>query len=182
MDRTMAQLAGEFEFDFALGGINTDSMRPVNEFARARLADVWRRVTEVTGATFGPGLPSGDFIYNSTRACVAVAVVRELLGRPPFEYLQRLQQRFFLGGEDITATSILAAEAAAAGVDLSDFSERVRSPQTLQRVRTGFAVAKSYGTAALPSVLIEVQGTRRLVAGGYIDAATLSETLHAFIY
>jgi hypothetical protein len=37
------------------------------------------------------------------------------------------------------------------------------------------------GTGALPSVLLEAAGVRRLVSGGYIDAPTLVDSLHAFL-
>jgi len=180
MARAMALLTGEFEFDVLLGGINVDSTQPVNEFGRARLADVWRRVTEVTGTKFGPGLPVCDFVYNSTRACVAVEIVRELTGRAPFEYLHRLQDRFFLGAEDVTAPALLIEEAVAAGLDANRFDALLHSPQSLRRVREGFTAAKSHGTAALPSVLIDTENTRRLVAGGYVDAPTLIDSLRAF--
>jgi putative protein-disulfide isomerase len=180
MTRAMAWLTGEFEFDVLLGGINVDSTQPVNGFGRARLADVWRRVTETTGTTFGPGLPAGDFVYNSTRACVAVEIVRELTARAPFEYLHRLQDRFFLGAEDVTAPALLIEEAVAAGLDAERFEALLNSPQSLLRVREGFAAAKSHGTAALPSVLIDAAGIRRLVAGGYVDAPTLIDSLRAF--
>ena len=181
MTRAMAQLDREFDFDVVLGGINVDSTQFVNDFGRARLADIWRRVTEVTGTTFGPGLPAGDFVYNSTRACVAVEIVRELTGRAPFDYLRRLQDRFFLSAEDITNPALLIAEAAAVGLDTRRFESMLGSPEMLRRVRDGFAAAKSHGTAALPSVLLESAGVRRLVAGGYVDAPTLIESLRAFV-
>jgi putative protein-disulfide isomerase len=179
IDRTMTMLAGEFEFDVLLGGINIDSTQPVGDYGRRRLAGVWREVTEVTGTTFGAGLPAGDFVYNSTRACAALEAVRELSGRPPFEYLQRLQRRFFLGGEDVTQAALLRAEARAAGIDADRFDEVLVSPRTLDRMRSGFGLAKSYGTAALPSVVVESAGARRLVTGGYADAPTLIEALRA---
>jgi putative protein-disulfide isomerase len=179
IDRTMALLAGEFDFDVLLGGINIDSTQPVGEFGRVRLAAVWRQVTEVTGTGFGAGLPAGDFVYNSTRACAALEAVRELSGRPPFAFLLRLQQRFFLGAEDVTDAALLRAEAQAAGLDVERFDELREAPATLRRVRTGFALAKSYGTAALPSVVLDAGNTRRLIAGGYADAPTLIEALRA---
>jgi putative protein-disulfide isomerase len=181
MTRSMAQVAQEFEFDVVLGGINIESTQPVSEFGRARLADVWRRVTEVTGTRFGPGLPAGDFVYNSTRACVAVEAVRELTGHAPFDYLRRLQDRFFLGAEDVTDPAILIAQATGSGLDARRFEALLRSPGTLRRVREGFVAAKSYGTGALPSVLIENAGVRRLVCGGYVDSPTLVDSLRAFV-
>jgi protein-disulfide isomerase-like protein with CxxC motif len=126
-------------------------------------------------------LPSGDFVYNSTRACVAVEVVRELTGRAPFDYLLRLQDRFFRGAQDVTNPALLIAEAAAVGLGAKRFEALLHSPEMLRRVRDGFTAAKSHGTGALPSVLLEAAGVRRLVSGGYIDAPTLIDSLHAFL-
>jgi hypothetical protein len=109
MTRAMALLDEEFDFDVVLGGINVDSTQFVNEFGRARLADIWRRVTEVTGTTFGPGLPAGDFVYNSTRACVAVEVVRELTGRA-VRVSAPAAGSIFLGAEDVTNPALLIAK------------------------------------------------------------------------
>jgi protein-disulfide isomerase-like protein with CxxC motif len=65
----------------------------------------------------------------------------------------------------------------ACGIDAARFHEAWRAPDIRQRVIDGFAAAKCHGTAALPSVLLDVGGTRRLVAGGYVDAPTLVATL-----
>ena len=43
IERARRDGAAEFDFDCLLGGINVDSSRPISDFARARLADVWRR-------------------------------------------------------------------------------------------------------------------------------------------
>jgi putative protein-disulfide isomerase len=178
LERTRRDSAAVFDFDVLLGGINVASKQPITDFARSRLASIWRTVNEVTAARFGPGLPVGDFVYNSTRACVAVEAVRSLIHRPPFEYLLRLQRRFFVDGVDVTGSELLRDEATAIGVDADEFDAAVAAPLILTRVRDGFALAKSHGTAALPSVLLEVDGVRRLVAGGYVDSPTLLATLN----
>ena len=177
IERTRRDSATAFDFDVLLGGINISSTQPITDFARSRLASIWRTVNEVTAARFGAGLPAGDFVYNSTRACVAVEAVRRILRRPPFDYLVKLQTRFFVDGLDVTGAELLRDEAVSIGVAAGAFDEAMQSLQTLTRVRDGFALAKSYGTAALPSVLLEVGGVRRLVAGGYVDAPTLRTML-----
>ena len=181
IERARRDGASEFEFDCVLGGINVDSTQPITGFARARLGDIWRRVSRVTGATFGSGLPAGDFVYNSVPACIAAEAVRELTQAPPFDFVHRLQQRFFIDGIGVADDSLLAREAAAIGVNPDRFAQLCRAPETLARVREGFAIAKSYGTAALPSVLLEVAGVRRLVAGGYVDAPTLIDSVHGHL-
>jgi putative protein-disulfide isomerase len=181
IERIRRDAADMFDFDILLGGINVGSTQPITEFARSRLAPIWRTVIEVTGAQFGKGLPPGDFVYNSVRACVAVEGVRSIRNSAPFDYVLRLQQRFFVDGIDVTASQVLRDEAVALGVDGAAFDTAVGAAATLTRVRDGFALAKSYGTAALPSVLCEFRGARRLVAGGYVDAPTLRATLDRLI-
>ncbi len=181
IERARRDGAAEFEFDCLLGGINVESHHPISDFARARLADVWRRVVSVTQAHFGSGLPPGDFVYNSVPTCVAVEAMREVIGAPPFDFVHHLQRRFFVEGVDVGNESVLISEALAVGVDEARFVAAFRSPATLSRVRTGFGVAKAFGTSALPSVHVDVAGARGLVAGGYVDAPTLLESVRGYL-
>ena len=180
IERARRDGAAEFDFDCLLGGINVGSSGPVSDFARARLADVWRRVVSVTQAHFGSGLPPGDFVYNSVPACVAVEAMREVTAAPPFEFVHRLQTRFFTEGVDVGNELVLIREAVAAGANESRFVGAFRSPATLARVRAGFELAKAF-TSALPSVQVDVAGKRGLVAGGYVDAPTLLESVRGYL-
>lgn len=177
VERVRHDTAEEFDFDLVLGGINVAATQPVTDFSRRRLALIWQNVIEVTDARFGPGLPGGDFVYNSTQACIAAEAARALLERAPFEYVLRLQHLFFVEGLDVTSESLLVREAVALGMDETAFDEARRSAHVRARVNEQFARAKRYGTAALPSVLLEMDGVTRLIAGGYIDAPTLLDAL-----
>jgi putative protein-disulfide isomerase len=181
IERARRDGAAEFDFDCVLGGINVGSSRPVSDFARARLADVWRRVVSVTQAEFGEGLPRGDFVYNSVPACLAVEAMRELEGAAPFDFLHRLQTRFFVDGVDVGKESVLMREAVAAGANAERFAAAFQAPATMARVRAGFEIAKAFGTSALPSVQIEIDGKRGLVAGGYVDSPTLLESVRGHL-
>jgi putative protein-disulfide isomerase len=181
IERARRDGAAEFDFDCVLGGINIGNTHPVSDFARARLADVWARVVSVTQAEFGEGLPRGAFVYNSTPACVAVEAMRELDGAAPFDFLLRLQTRFFIDGVDIGNESVLTREAVAAGADAERFVAAFQAPATMTRVRAGFEIAKAFGTSALPSVHVDVNGRRALVAGGYVDSPTLLESVRGHL-
>jgi putative protein-disulfide isomerase len=181
IERARAALAEELRFDLVVGGINVGSRRGVSELARARLALVWHEVALVTGAAFGSGLPGGEFVYDSTPACLAVETVRAMTGEAPFEFVRYLQRRFFVDGADVTAWPVLAEAVADLGIDVRVFGRLWQTPDIRDRVAAGFLVAKSYGTAAMPSVLLDESGTRRLVVGGYVDALTLVETLRGLL-
>jgi hypothetical protein len=44
-----------------------------------------------------------------------------------------------------------------------------------------FAGARRYGTQALPNLVLEVGGERRLLAGGYVDAAMLESLVRGAV-
>ncbi len=159
-------------FDVLLGGINTHGTQPIGEFGRDHVMGIWREVQATTGQAFGFKLPT-PLIYNSTLPCIAVQAVRELLGEPPFDYLHALQQRFFVDGVDINNLETLAETAVGLGVGHDAFLQAAGSEKVRAEVRFQMNTSRDFGTNALPSVLREAGGERRLLAGGYLDAETL---------
>ena len=176
IERVMHRLGNRVAFDLVLGGINTHGTQPVGAYGRARILSLWESVAATTGQRFGMSLPE-TYVHNSTQSCVAVEAVRQATGEAPFRYLHDLQERFCLYGEDITDIELLRARAAAHGVTGQRFDDHFSAPDTLARVRFQFDVARSFGTQALPSVLVEQGGETRLLAGGYVSDDVLLEQL-----
>lgn len=172
VEDAMQRLAGDVEFDLMLGGINLHSTRPVGDYGRRLLAHIWREVVATTGQQFGFVLPDG-IVYNSRRACLAVAGVRRAIGRPPFGYLHRLQQQLFVEGRDITAPDLLVATADELGLPGRAVREAMADASLAAELEAEFDRARSYGTNAMPSVVVELDGERELLAGGYADGAML---------
>jgi len=172
VDRARAVLPEAF--DLLLGGINVYGTQPIGEFGRNHLMGIWRQVQATTGQAFGFKLPT-PLIYNSTLPCIAVQAVREVLGGPPFDYLHRLQERFFVAGMDINNLEALAATAHGCGVDRNAFLQAAGSGKVRAATRFQMSTARDFGTNALPSVLEERCGERRLLAGGYLNAEALLE-------
>jgi protein-disulfide isomerase-like protein with CxxC motif len=170
------RLAGEVRFDLLLGGVNVDSTLPVGAYGRRMLLALWKDVAATTGQRFGFRIPDG-FVYNSVRPCLALAALRDASGRPPFGYLHRLQQLIFEQGIDVNDPGVLAGAAVEFGVDPGAVHSALDDPEALERLRAEFAGARVYGTHALPNVLVELAGTRRLLVGGYADATTLEELI-----
>lgn len=170
-------LSGQVEFDLLLGGINTDGTQPIGDYGRRFLRRLWQEVAATTGQQFGYKLPE-EYIHNSSRSCLAIEVVREVLETPPFAYLDELQRLFFVQGADITSHALLRETAEAFGVAPDRFDTLMESPRLLGSVRFQFSHARSFGTQALPSLLIEnEQGALQLLAGGYVDAQMLESLL-----
>lgn len=180
VDAAAGSLAEVVDFDLLLGGINTHGTLPVGDYGRRLLMRIWREVEATTGASFAYRLPDA-FVYNSTPACLAVAAVRRALGRAPFGYLHRLQQLLFAEGRDIGDPALLAATATDFGVPAVVVTDAFGDEVLQGLLADEFAGARSYGTQALPNLVLEVGGERRLLAGGYVDAATLESLVRGAV-
>jgi putative protein-disulfide isomerase len=178
VEEAAARLAGEVAFDILLGGINTHGTQPIGDYGRRYLAHIWRDVKATTGQPFAFIVPDG-MIYNSTLPCLAIAAVRRETGRSPFGFLHRLQQLFFAQGVDINDATLLARTAEEFGVPAPVLREGLADPELLAGLQAEFENSRIYGTQALPSLLVEQAGERRLLAGGYADAATLEAMVRA---
>jgi len=167
------RLAEQVDFDLMLGGINVHGTQPIGDYGRRFLMKLWREVADTTGQTFGFKLPE-EYVHNSVAPCLVLEAVREATDSAPFDLLHDLQRRFFVTGEDITDLQLLSEQAAEHGVE--NLKARMHDEALRERLRFQFDNAGAFGTNAMPSLLIEEQGTMRLLAGGYVDAGMM-ETL-----
>ena len=170
------QLDGEVEVDLLLGGINVHASRSIGDFGRRHLLALWREVQATTGRAFGFRLPD-DFIYNSMLPCVALEALRRRTGRPPFGFLHRLQQCLFEEGRNIAQAEELDRIAGEFGWAPGELALELDDPELHEIARAQFASSRTYGTRALPSVLIELAGMRRLLFGGYADSEMMVELI-----
>lgn len=162
-------LAEEVDFDLLLGGINLHATQPIGQFGRRHLLKLWAEVQETTGQTFGFELPEG-FVYNSRLPCIAVEALRRRTGGAPFGFLHRLQQCLFEEGRNITSAEVLDWVAREFEWGAGDLLAELEDPALIALAEAQFESSRRYGTNALPNVLIEQAGERRLLFGGYADA------------
>lgn len=177
VDAARQALAGKVTFDLMLGGINTHGTQPIGDYGRRYLMKLWREVEDTTGQPFGYRLPE-TYIHNSARTCLAVQGVRRLSGEVPFGYLHRLQYLFFVEGEDVTQEDLLVNVATEFEVDGQALRDVMADPALTEEIRFQFEHAGSFGTEALPSLLLEqVDGSLKLFAGGYVSAEMIQTLL-----
>ena len=169
-------LADKVEFDLLLGGINLHATHPIGEFGRRHLLKLWGEVKATTGQNFGFQLPDG-FVYNSLRPCMAVEALRQRAGTAPFGFLHRLQQCLFEEGRDITSAEVLDWVAGEFGWQPGELLEAMEDPELERLTRAQFETSRNYGTNALPNVLIETDGRRRLLFGGYADSEMMADLI-----
>ncbi len=172
----MTNLARKVDFDLLLGGVNLHATQHIGDYGKRLLFHIWREVEATTGQPFGYKLPD-DLVYNSTLPAMAVRGYARHNPVRTFEFLHHLQERFFVHGENINQLALLLESAQSFDWDEAAFDAAMRSSRLKAIVRWEFENARQYGTSALPNVLLEQQGRRRLLAGGYLDAQMLEDLL-----
>ena len=142
---------------------------------------LWGDVQATTGAAFGFSLPE-ELVYNSSVPCVAVEALRRRSGLPPFGFLHRVQQCFFEEGRNVGSPEVLDWVAQEFGWSAGELLGQLEDPALHQAVKQQFDTSRSYGTHALPNVVIERQGGRRLLFGGYADSEMIVSLVRSSLH
>jgi protein-disulfide isomerase-like protein with CxxC motif len=104
--------------------------------------------------------------------------LRRKTGRAPFGFLHRLQQCLFEEGRDIATAPVLDWVAGEFGWQAGELVAELEDPELGRLAEVQFESSRQYGTNALPNVLIEQEGRRRLLFGGYADSEMMVSLIH----
>ena len=146
----------KYAFSLVVGGLRTKGQMAWTEESKGYLAQNWNAVAEKTKQTFNFSLLNKDFFdYDTYPACKAIVTVRELWGNDAsFEYLEKIQEAFYVKGEDTTSIEILLAHVGTMPPCLSDeFLEFYKSERAELLMQHDFSKARSMGANAFPSVV-----------------------------
>ena len=181
IEATLKNFDGRVAFDLAVGGINIRTMKPLRKSGLKRLQALWRRVTAVTGQHLSHRLPA-EMIYNSQLPCLAVEAMRTLMRAPPFACLHYLQRLLFVDGVNINNLDVVLEACDELGADPDRLVALMDREPVKERTRRQIHTARSYGTSALPSVLVSAGGAEfRLFAGGFMDAVQLEADIERWL-
>ncbi len=136
----------------------------------------------MTGQPIGGRLPADPgFVYHSELPCRAVTAMRHLLGGPPFDFLRRLHEAFYVEASNLTSPTVLAGEASAWGVDRDAFLAWLASDEVRAATRQGFMAAQAACGGVLPS-LVGLRGReRQLLATGYVALEDMLPGIEAWL-
>jgi putative protein-disulfide isomerase len=180
LEQVRVTLADAVDFDLVLGGINTDSTQPVGAYGRRLMAKLWAEVAQTTGQAFAE-LPETPYVHNSFPVCMVLERIRVAAGHAPFAALFELQEAFFTRGVNTTDPVYLLELLRRYGVGVRDtqqaLTEVLNDPALITRLTFQFEMARSFGTQAMPSVLLRRGTQTRLLAGGYLDAPMLESVI-----
>jgi putative protein-disulfide isomerase len=164
-----------YSFSLVVGGLRTKGQMPWTDESKKYLAQNWNAVAQQTQQTFNFSLLNREtFDYDTYPACKAVVTVRELWGEEEaFNYLEKIQEAFYVKGEDTTLLETLLKYAN----DKKKFLEFYESDRAEILMKHDFAKARSMGANAFPSIIKIDEEGHMVCQKGYM---TLQKVLNTF--
>jgi len=143
--------ADTYEFSLVVGGLRTKGQMAWTEESKGYLAQNWNAVSKATKQPFNFSLLNKEvFDYDTYPACKAIVTVRELWGNDAsFEYLEKIQEAFYVKGENTTTLDVLVSYVD----DKKKFLEFYESERAELLMQHDFSKARSMGANAFPSVV-----------------------------
>jgi len=161
------ELSDEVEFSLILGGLRNSGEQVWDDAFKAYLRSHWKSVKEKTGQGFNLDVLEKEvFDYDTEPACRAVITLRTLDKTKQFSFLSALQEAFYLKGEDITQTDVIADIAKTEGVNRNAFVALFNSDEMKAKTKADVYKARSMGANVFPSVvLIDEEGHLCVIKG-----------------
>jgi putative protein-disulfide isomerase len=168
---------GEVPVEYVMGGLAKDSDEPMATETVAYVQDQWRKVTDLTGATF-----NWDFwekckprrsTYPSCRAVIAAS--RQGKTREMFEAIQRAYYQEARNPADLPVLSQLAKEI---GLDREVFDADIVDDSVEADLQDGFNIRRSLQANSFPSLILMSNDSPVWLTKGYADSDSVLSTLN----
>lgn len=165
------------ELHLVAGGLRREQV-PVDEPSRQRYLSYWQQVHAATGQAFDfeRGLPTG-MAYDTEPACRALVTAREFGGRGAWPLVKRIQQAFYLEGQDVTRACVLVELAESCGLPRQRFADAFDSAAMREASAADFAWVQDLGIAGFPTLLAQRDGQLALLTNGYQPLEPLQSLL-----
>ncbi|MGQ4483839.1 DsbA family protein [Streptomyces sp. SAS_276] len=168
--------------DVVSGGLFTGDRR-MRLSASGFIQDANRRITESTGAEFGPGYQrlaaEGSFVMDSEAAARGVAALRRTSPTRAVELVTAVQHAFYVDGLSLSDSSTYRQVAEQAGLNADAVVAAFHSPESRVAAEADFRRTAELGVTGFPT-LLGLDGRRTFVlASGHATAAEVDQRLAA---
>lgn len=147
----------QLTIEYMVGGLAPDTQEDMPLELRQKLQQVWRLVSERTGAQF-----NHDFWQHNTPrratylSCRACLLARDA-GLEP-EMIDAIQQAYYQEARNPSDSEVLVDCASQIGLDPHAFAQQLSSPDVTDRLLAEIARSRTLGMNTFPSIGLESQG------------------------
>jgi putative protein-disulfide isomerase len=159
--RIYDEFKNDLDFIIVPGGMwIRGDVKPVNENMAFHINEFNKKITGMTGITFGDNfktnvLQKKGLILDSMPGAKALVLIQDLKREIRFEYLQKIQEAFFIEGKDPNDIDLYADIAQGFGISKDRFIEQYNSVELENKTNEGFKFAARLGVTGFPSIFAE---------------------------
>jgi putative protein-disulfide isomerase len=170
----------DLDVEVVSGGLFTGPRRvAIREFGYVQGANA--KISELTGARFGPGyarlIADGSFVMDSEAAARGIAALRRAAPDRIVGLAAALQHAFYVDGLSLSVPATYRAVAEAAGLDPEGVVADFAAPDTAAAAQDDFTRAASLGVHGFPT-LLAVDGEQAVsLATGHATADEIDRRL-----
>lgn len=155
----------------ALGTLGAERSRPMDETDKAKVREHWEHVLKRTGQRFDFRFFDRDgFVYDTVPASRALAIVRARFPALALAFLGRLQERFYVLGQDVTDALVLREAAGEFGIQPDVFDSALIDPAVAAEVATEWQQTAQLGVSGYPTLLALQESKPQVVTIGWRPA------------
>jgi len=176
-------------FDMTMGGLRAGGGDSWNPEFRAFLRNEWQHISNVTGQPFGFTLLNAPtFNYDTEPACRAIVSIQllqqsqNLASSLPLKFLAAVQYKFYVDGQDPKETEFYNEICQKLNINFQEFAQVFNSPTAQQATQQGFIQCRQWGVRAFPTLLVEHDGKRTMLASGAMKSEEMISQLKSMMH
>lgn len=140
------------------------------------------RIETLTGVHFGEAfnknvLESGNRVLDSFPGSKALVLLQKSNKDIAFNSLKKIQEAFFINGEDMNDITVYTKIAESFGISKEDFEKRFLSKELSEETFEYFNKGQNLGVHSFPTVILEKGNKRTIIAQGYSRFEDLDKIL-----
>jgi len=161
---------------YLLGGLAPDSNQAMDSTTIAHVKAAWLTISEEYGTEFNFDYWDKNTPRRSTyNACRAVLVAKE--HNLEKEMIHGIQQAYYLQAKNPSNINILADIAESIGIDVSDFTGKLLSPEINQQLRYNIEQARVFSMYTFPSLVLVCEKGASKITIDYKNADNMASMI-----
>ncbi len=177
----MSDLKHIANFKLVNGGIFAGyrglKMGYISEHIKKNMKNVSERSGRLFGANFLSLLDNDNYSYDSKKASIAVAIMRDTFEEGAFDFASDIQTAFFKYGKDIQLDSTYIELLEDYPVDINYFLNRLNSKTEAEKVEFEFLNTQLLGFEGYPACAIKMDNKTEILSQGYLDASQITSKI-----
>jgi putative protein-disulfide isomerase len=170
------------KLSLVMGGLRPDGTHVVDQAYSDFLKDHWREIGERTGQPFNLAiLDDTGWIYDTEKACRAVAAFRIMQPGGEWAYFARAQQGFYRDNHDPKDPASFARLAEGFGIEPESFLRTYLGSEASEATQRDFEWARSVGVSSFPTVVLRDELGLAALTIGYRPLALLEPALNRWL-